>query len=98
MSFACPSFCSTPLTISQQSFAPGVSHIFGALSVLKMRQAFMFLPSKRDFHGPAFGAAGCKTSARIRNAIFSVMIERISRSGRARGGRLQSVHAERPSG
>jgi len=57
MSFACPSFCSTPLTISQQSFAPGVSHIFGGVSVLKMRHAFMSLPSKSDFHVPAFGGA-----------------------------------------
>src|SRR3954469_17492098 len=79
MSFAWPSFCSTQLTISQQSFAPGVSHIFGALSVLKIRHALIVLPSKSDFHGPAFGAAGCNRRAEIRKAIVRVMPEGISR-------------------
>ena len=69
MSFAWPSFRSTPFAISQQSFAPGASHIFGAVSVLKMRHAFMLLPSKSDFHGPACGAAAWIRTALSRNAI-----------------------------
>src|SRR5689334_17253805 len=73
MSFACPSFRSTPFTISQQSFAPGVSHIFGAFSVLKMRHAFMLLPSKSDFHGPAFPAAGWRNRAVRSNTIVGFM-------------------------
>src|SRR4051812_39338460 len=79
MSLAWPSFCSTPSTISQQSFAPGVSHIFGALSVLKMRHAFMLLPSKSDFHGPGFAAAGCIMTALSSNAIVRGMRVDISR-------------------
>src|SRR6187401_1996331 len=73
MSFARSALRSTPSTISQQSFAPGVSHIFGALSVLKMRHAFMLLPSKSDFHGPAFAAAGWIKTAVSRTAIVRVM-------------------------
>src|SRR5215212_4674137 len=79
MSFAWPSFRSTPLTISQQSFAPGVSHILGALSVLKMRHAFMLLPSKSDFQGPAFAGAGWIKAALSSNAIVRVMRVGISR-------------------
>src|SRR3954471_10146157 len=86
MSFACPSFRSTPLAISQQSFAPGVSHIFGALSVLKMRHAFMLLPSKSDFHAPAFGAAGWTNKAVSRKAIVGIM-----RVGIPRGGLVSDV-------
>src|SRR6476620_3557243 len=73
MSFAWPSLRSTPFTISQQSFAPGVAHIFGASSVLKMRHAFMLLPSKSDFHGPAFAAAGWRNRALRSNAIVGIM-------------------------
>src|SRR6185436_6059962 len=75
MSLAWPSFCSTPLTISQQSFAPAVSHIFGALSVLKMRHALIVLPSKSDFHGPGFGAAGWRKTALSRNGMVQVMFK-----------------------
>src|SRR3954452_25565552 len=93
MSFACPSFRSTPFAISQQSFAPGVSHIFGALSVLKMRHAFMLLPSKSDFHGPAFGAAGWINKAVSRRAIVGIMGVDISR--RPSGHRRLAVGAHR---
>jgi hypothetical protein len=50
-----------------------VSHIFGALSVLKMRHAFMLLPSNSDFQGPAFAAAGWIMTAVSSNAIIGVM-------------------------
>src|SRR3954462_6852586 len=86
MSLAWPSFCSMPSTISQQSLAPGVAHIFGAVSVLKMRHALMLLPSKRDFHGPAFGAAGCNTRAKSSTAIVWVIAGRYIMTG-AKGGR-----------
>src|SRR3954471_7407235 len=95
MSFAWPSLRSTPLAISQQSFAPGVSHIFGVVSVLKMRQAFMLLPSKSDFHGPAFAAAaGWSKRALSRNASVGIMgkdIPRARRLGRARALAVQAT-------
>src|SRR4026209_1556142 len=80
MSLAWPSFCSTPLTISQQSFAPAVSHIFGALPVLKMRHALIVLPSKSDCHGPGVGAAVWMKTALSRNAMVQVMPRGISRA------------------
>src|SRR5580765_6855165 len=77
MSLAWPSLTSTPSLISQQSFAPGVSHIFGALSVLKMRQASRLLPSKRDFHGPGFPADWAELRTRQRTSgIMDAMPER----------------------
>src|SRR3954466_13535516 len=82
MSFAWPSLRSTPFPISQQSFAPGASHIFGGVSVLKMRHAFMLLPSKSDFHGPAFAAAGWIKAALSSNAMVRVMRVGISRRKR----------------
>src|SRR5215510_2851503 len=99
MSFAWPSFRSTPLTISQQSFAPGVSHIFGALSVLKMRHALMLLPSKSDVHGPAFGAGWNKTIPSS-TAIVRVMTVGISRRyldafGRHRLSAVDNAHTGR---
>src|SRR4051812_9524540 len=77
MSLAWLSFCRIPSLISQQSFAPGVSHIFGALSVLKMRQASRLLPSKRDFQGPGFPAACAEPRTRQRRSgIIDAMPER----------------------
>src|SRR4029078_10475521 len=73
MSLAWPSLCRIPSVISQQSLAPGVSHIFGALSVLKMRHASMLLPSNRDFHGPALAAAVWKTRAETSITMMCVM-------------------------
>src|SRR4029077_17605364 len=72
-SLAWPSFWSTPSLISQQSLAPGVSHIFGALSVLKMRQASIDLPSHSDCHGPG---AACGTDEVNRTAASSTSAKR----------------------
>jgi hypothetical protein len=43
------------------------------LSVLKMRHAFMLLPSKSDVHGPAFGAVGWSRTVPRRRASVRVM-------------------------
>src|SRR5262245_63690034 len=83
MSLAWPSFCSTPLTISQQSFAPGLSHIFGALSVLKMRHASRLLPSKRDFHAPAL-SEDCDTNRASISAKVYIMPGRMLHESRPR--------------
>src|SRR3954468_10619315 len=77
MSLAWPSFCSTPSLISQQSFAPGASHIFGAVVVLKIRHASMLLPSKRDFHGPALGAADWSRNAERSSTSIWVIVGRV---------------------
>src|SRR5215831_10692457 len=85
-SLACPSFCRMPSLISQQSFAPGVSHIFGARSVLKMRHASMLLPSKRDFHGPACGVGACRTNADTISTMIWVMPGRYIMTTLSEGG------------
>src|SRR6476646_11259506 len=72
-SLAWPSFCSTPSLISQQSLAPGVSHIFGGWSVLKMRQASIDLPSNSDLHGP--GAPPLELGADTRKARTTPTID-----------------------
>src|SRR6266487_7112201 len=77
MSLAWLSFCSTPSLISQQSLSPGLSHIFGALSVLKIRQASRLLPSKSDFHGPGFPADWAEPRRRqSTSGIMDAMPER----------------------
>jgi hypothetical protein len=63
-----------------------VSHIFGALSVLKMRHASMRLAVEQRFPRPAFGAAAERERKTDAGADYRVMPERYIMTSRKGGG------------
>src|SRR6188768_686160 len=88
-SLALPSFHSAPSLISQQFLlASAGSHCRGALSDLKIRQASIDLPSKRDFHGPGFPAAcGARIRTRLtKSGIMDAIPERYIMTSQKGGG------------